>query len=55
MIDTPNTLFPGDVPDVSAAEMAIGIVNWRPDRCIDPVRFARDPVRIADNILAQFP
>ena len=54
MIDTPFILFLSDVPDAMAAKTAIGILDRRPDRCINSVHFAKDPGRIADHILAQF-
>ncbi len=55
MIDTPFILFLGDVPDAMAAKTAFAILNRRPDRSIDLVRFADGTGHIADHTPAQFP
>ena len=55
MIGAPNILFLGDVPDAMAAKTAFGIVDRRPERCINPVRFVDGSGRIADHVPALFP
>lgn len=38
MIETPYLLFLGDVPDMLAAKVAIGIRDWRPENAIGQIR-----------------
>ena len=37
MIETPYLLFLGDVPDMLAAKVAIGIRDWRPDHAVGQI------------------
>ncbi len=38
MIETPYLLFLGDVPDMLAAKVAIGIRDWRPENAVGQIR-----------------
>ena len=37
MIETPYLLFLGDVPDMLAAKVAIGIRDWRPENAVGQI------------------
>ena len=49
-IDPPYLLFIGDVPDMLAAKLAFGVIDWRPDWAVGQMRLqgCQADLRIAD-------
>jgi uncharacterized NAD-dependent epimerase/dehydratase family protein len=45
-IKAPYVLFLGDVPDVSFAKTAFGIVEWRPEHCCGQIRLPGNNLRV---------